>query len=60
MDKQEAIDYVLDELDKGRSLPEITAALSRQLGAPEDMVGKFVTQTAERYAAVKNRSRRSR
>jgi hypothetical protein len=53
MDKQEAIDYVLDELDKGRSLPEITAALSRQLGAPGDMVGKFVTQTAERYAQSK-------
>lgn len=53
MDKQEAIDFVLDELDKGRSLPEITAALSRQLGAPEDMVGKFVTQTAERYAQSK-------
>jgi hypothetical protein len=53
MDKQEAIDFVLDELDKGRSLPEITAALSRQLGAPVDLVGKFVTQTAERYQQSK-------
>ena len=53
MDKQEAIDFVLDELDKGRGLPEITAALSRQLGAPQDLVGKFVTQTAERYQQSK-------
>jgi hypothetical protein len=53
MDKQEAIDFVLDELDKGRGLPEITAALSRQLGAPPDLVGKFVAQTAQRYQQSK-------
>jgi hypothetical protein len=53
MDKQEAIDFVLDELDKGRSLQEISAALSRQLGAPGDLVGKFVAQTAERYQQSK-------
>ena len=55
MDKQEAIDFVLDELDKGRSLPEITAALSRRLGAPVDLVSKFVGRrrgaTSSRKAA---------
>jgi len=53
VDKQQAIDFVLDELDKGRSLSAITAALSSQLGAPADLVGKFVSQTAERYAQSK-------
>jgi hypothetical protein len=57
MDKQEAIDYVLDELDKGRSRQEITAALSRKLGAPVELVGKFVWQTAERYEQSKVQSR---
>ena len=49
MDKQEAIDFVLDELDKGHSLTDITSTLSLKLGAPPEVVGKFVTQTAERY-----------
>ncbi len=53
MDKQEAIDFVLDELDKGRSPAEITAALSRRLGAPIDLVSKFVRQTALRYQQSK-------
>jgi hypothetical protein len=53
MDKQEAIDFVLDELDKGRSPAEITAALSRRLGAPIDLVSKFVRQTATRYTQSK-------
>jgi len=57
MDKQEAIDFVLDELDKGRSLQDITAALSRQLGAPGDLVGKFVAQTADRYQQSKAQGR---
>jgi hypothetical protein len=53
MDKQEAIDFVLDELDKGRSPAEITAALSRRLGAPIDLVSKFVRQTTVRYQESK-------
>ena len=53
MDKQEAIDYVLDELDKGRSPAEITAALSRKLGAPVELVSKFVRQTTVRYQQSK-------
>jgi hypothetical protein len=53
MDKQEAIDFVLDELDKGRSPAEITAALSRRLGAPIDLVSKFVRQTSLRYQQSK-------
>jgi hypothetical protein len=57
MDKQAAIDFVLDELDKGRSLQDITAALSRQLGAPADLVGKFVAQTADRYQQSKAQGR---
>ncbi len=52
MDKQEAIDFVLDELDKGRSPAEITAALSRRLGAPVDLVSKFVRQTGDPLPAV--------
>ncbi len=57
MDKQEAIDFVLDELDKGRSRAEITAALSRKLGAPVDLVSKFVAQTATRYQQSKARGK---
>ena len=53
MDKQQAIDFVLDELDKGKPLPDITAALSSQLGAPVEIVSKFVTQTAQRYQQSK-------
>ena len=53
MDKQEAIDFVLDELDKGHSLTDITSTLSLKLGAPPEVVGKFVTQTAERYQQSK-------
>jgi len=49
MDKQEAIDFVLDELDKGRSPAEIAAALSRKLDAPVELVAKFVRQTKLRY-----------
>lgn len=57
MDKQEAIDYVLDELDKGRSSAEITAALSRKLDAPVELVGKFVRQTKQRYEQSQGVSR---
>jgi hypothetical protein len=53
MDKQEAIDFVLDELDKGRGPAEITAALSRRLDAPIDLVSKFVRQTTLRYQQSK-------
>lgn len=57
MDKQDAIDFVLDELDKGRSPAEITAALSRKLDAPVELVGKFVRQTKQRYEQSQGVSR---
>jgi hypothetical protein len=53
VDKQEAIDFVLDELDKGRSLQEITLVLQHKLNAPVDLVDRFVRQTAERYEQSK-------
>lgn len=44
MNKQTAIDFVLRELAKGRRSQEIALMLSRQIGAPTDLVSKFVSQ----------------
>jgi hypothetical protein len=42
MDKQQAIDFVRQELSAGSTPQEITGELSRQLGAPPEAVEKFV------------------
>ena len=46
MDKQATIDFILRELDQNRSQEEITSQLCQQLGAPADLVSKFVSQVA--------------
>ena len=51
MDKQEAINFILQELGKHRSKDEITADLSNEIGAPSEMVSKFVAQVASGYQA---------
>ena len=49
MEKQEAVSFILRELQNGRSQPDIVAALSSKLNAPRDVVGKFVAQVASQY-----------
>ncbi|MEW5869939.1 MAG: hypothetical protein AB1894_11730 [Chloroflexota bacterium] len=49
MEKQEAVGFILRELQNGRSQPDIVAALSSKLNAPRDVVGKFVAQVASQY-----------
>jgi hypothetical protein len=46
MEKQDAIDFIFRELDDNRSLQAITESLSKQLGAPPDVVEKFVAKVA--------------
>jgi hypothetical protein len=46
MEKQEALDFIFRELDNDRSQQEITALLCKQLGAPPDVVEKFVARVA--------------
>jgi len=49
MDKQGAIIFIHRELDNNRSQEEIVTLLSQELGAPPDLVSKFVAQVvAER------------
>lgn len=44
MDKQEAIVFIRRELDNNRSQEEIVTLLCQELGAPPDLVRKFVAQ----------------
>lgn len=46
MNKQEAIDFILKQLDQGHSREEVAAALSEKMGAPLDLVSKFIAQVA--------------
>ncbi len=46
MNKQEAINYIQNELERNRPQEEIAAELSQQLNAPPDLVRKFVSQVA--------------
>lgn len=45
MEKQEAIDFIISELSQNRSEDEIVAELSQRLGAPVDIVQRFVSRT---------------
>jgi hypothetical protein len=45
MEKQEAIEFIQKELEQNRSQAEIVVALSQQLGAPPEIVARFVSQT---------------
>jgi len=49
MNKEEAIDFVQDELYHGRSIEQICDALSEKMGAPRELVEKFVKRTAADY-----------
>lgn len=44
MDKQQATQFILNELKNHRTPDQIAAALSSQVGAPLEMVKKFVSQ----------------
>jgi hypothetical protein len=46
MEKNEAIEFIFRELNNERSQEEITALLCKQLGAPPEVVGKFVARVA--------------
>jgi hypothetical protein len=46
MDKQAAIQFIVNELERNRTQDEITAALSQQLNAPPDVVSKFVARVS--------------
>ena len=45
MEKQDAIQFILQEQANGHDQAEITTLLSQRLGAPEDKVAPFVVQT---------------
>ena len=45
MEKQEAIDFILNEIGKNRSEDEIVEELSGLLAAPQDIVRSFVSRT---------------
>lgn len=51
MEKQQAIDFIVSEMGKGSSQDEIVSQLSRQLGAPEEIVRSFVERTIASQAA---------
>jgi hypothetical protein len=49
MDKQDAIDFIIQELGNNRSQEEIVSSLSKQLGAPPETVKNFVTRVLDQY-----------
>ncbi|MFZ6030885.1 MAG: hypothetical protein ACOYYS_24525 [Chloroflexota bacterium] len=55
MNKQEAVHYIHQMLEQDHAQSEITRLLAEQLRAPQDVVGKFVTQTAAAYRESKAR-----
>ena len=44
MEKQEAIDFVIREIEKNRSEDEVVEELSGLLGVPQDIVKRFVSR----------------
>lgn len=52
MKKQEAIDFIREGLATGRTIKQISADLSARMGAPKDVVEKFVSKTANELVAV--------
>jgi hypothetical protein len=55
MDKQQAVRYIHQLLDQDHSQDEIVRLLAEQLHAPQDVVKKFVAQTATAYHNEKAR-----
>ncbi len=52
MEKQEAITFILQRLEKNCSESEIAEELSQQMGVPNDIVRKFVDRVVAQNAAT--------
>jgi hypothetical protein len=52
MEKQEAVNFILQELGKNRPQADIAADLSARLGAPLETVSKFVAKVASQQPEV--------
>lgn len=52
MDKQDAIDFIIEEFEKGASPSEIARSLSSRLNAPSKVVEGFVSRTLEGRMAL--------
>lgn len=49
MDKQDAIQFILDSQERGKSEAEISYELSQRLGAPLEIVSRFVERVVAQY-----------
>jgi len=47
MDKQDAIDFIVQEFENGRSPQDIASSLSARMNAPVEVVARFVQRTLE-------------
>jgi hypothetical protein len=54
MDKQDAIDFIVQEYENGLSPTDIASALSKKLNAPLEIVQRFVQKTLEQRLALVN------
>lgn len=54
MDKQDAIDFIVQEYENGLSPTDIASALSKKLNAPFEIVQRFVHKTLEQRLALVN------
>lgn len=52
MNKQDAIDFIVEQFDQGVSPSEIARGLGKQLNAPYEVALKFVTRTLEQRMAM--------
>lgn len=52
MDKQDAIDFIVEQFEEGRSPSEIARSLSAELNAPYEIVLAFVNRTLEKRLAL--------
>ena len=52
MDKQDAIDFIIQALENNRSQDDIVAELSQRLGAPAHVVAGFVQRTIASYTPI--------
>lgn len=54
MDKQDAIDFIIQEYENGLSPSDIASVLSKKLNAPLEIVQRFVHKTLEQRLALVN------
>jgi len=52
MKQQDAIDFIQTEMAKARTVKQISADLSQKLGAPQEVVERFVKKVADETVAV--------